>query len=362
MKKFVIFLVCAALLLSASGIILYNVIKGNSQKGITTTPTATLLSPIISQAPSAVPTEVVTDDTQQSTLVSFTGDCTLASQHGTWSNANSFIKIIGTNYSYPFSKVKSVLEQDDMTLVNFEGVLTNYNVPVSKEYNFRASPEKVNILTSGSVEAVNLANNHSMDYGQQGYDDTIAALKSKEIVYAGHGEVTTYTTTSGIKIGMVGYKFIKSSSTFASNVQKLRDQGCDIIIFSMHWGTEGSYGTTAEQESMAKAAIDAGADIVVGHHPHVLEKIATYKGKYILYSLGNFVFGGNTNPSDKDTAIVQATFTTVGGEVTATKLKVIPCSLSGVTTSNNYQPIILKDTSEAAKSVYKKLNWAASKN
>jgi len=360
MKKFIAFVVLALILLCVGAILIKNTIDEKIHTTASSGATRTIEPSEVLFEPTASLT--TTEGTEKTTLVSFAGDCTLGSQRDTWSNTNSFITIVGKNYSYPFAKVKSIFSKDDMTLVNLEGVFTNYNVPASKQYTFRASPDKVNILVQGSIEAVNIANNHTMDYGQQGYDDTIAALDSKGIVYTGDGEITTYTTSSGVKIGMVGYKFTHTSQTFAKNVQKLKDMGCDIIIFSMHWGAEGYYDPVDIQVQMAKAAIDAGADIVVGHHPHVLEKIDMYKGKYILYSMGNFCFGGNTNPTDKDTAIVQATFTTKGGEVEDVELNVIPCSVSGSASYNNYQPVVLDDGSAAAKRVYSKLHWSASKN
>lgn len=363
MKKFIVFIIIIILALGVGAVLIKNAID-EKQQAITSPALSTVISSeVLSPSQSPEPTATTTQQEEvKTTLVSFAGDCTLGSQRNTWSKSNSFITVVGKNYSYPFAKVKSVFSKDDMTLVNFESVLTDYNVPASKQFTFRASPEKVNILVQGSVEAVNLANNHTMDYGQTGYADTLKALKDKGIVYTGDGEITTYTTDEGVKIGMVGYKFTHSSATFASNVQKLKDMGCDIIIFSMHWGAEGYYEPVEIQIQMAEAAIDAGADFVVGHHPHVLEKIDTYKGKYILYSMGNFCFGGNTNPSDKDTAIVQAKFTTESGEVTSVKLSVIPCSVSGLASYNNYQPIILDDDSTAAKRIYQKLNWSENKN
>lgn len=370
MKKIIVILLSAVIVLGGGYVLINNAIKSTSQTTMAT-PINTVSQAIKQPTFSVKPTTTVkasatakttTKEPENTTLISFCGDCTLGSQHNTWTNSNSFNAIVGSNYDYPFAKVKSFLSKDDMTLVNLEGVLTNYNVPVSKQFNFRSSPEKVDILVRGSVEAVNLANNHTMDYGQTGYDDTIAALKSKNILYSGNGVTSVYTTSDGVKIGMLGYKFINSSSSFSKDIQKLKDQGCQIVILSMHWGVEATYSPTSQQVTLAKAAIDAGADIVVGTHPHVLQKIDTYKGKYILYSLGNFVFGGNTNPSDKDTALVQATFTTKDGAVTATKLKVIPCSLSGKSSANNYQPVTLSDTSDAAKRVYTKLNWSAGKN
>ena len=129
---------------------------------------------------------------------------------------------------------------------------------------------------------------------------------------------------------------------------QLKEQGAQLIIVSFHWGTEKSNIPDDAQKTLAHLAIDQGADLVVGHHPHVLQGIEKYQGKNIVYSLGNFCFGGNKNPSDKDTMIFQQTFTFVDGVLqTEIDAQIIPARVSGANSYNNYQPIIAEGDQKA---------------
>ena len=111
----------------------------------------------------------------------------------------------------------------------------------------------------------------------------------------------------------------------------------------MHWGTEYEYAQNYAQINMAHYLVDQGVDLVLGSHPHVLQGIEKYKGKYILYSMGNFCFGGNTDPEDKDSMIFQQTFTFVNHELQPDdNISIIPVSVSGVSYCNNYQPVVLE--------------------
>ena len=126
-------------------------------------------------------------------------------------------------------------------------------------------------------------------------------------------------------------------------IQEVKNQGAQVIIVSFHWGTEKSNIPDDAQKTLAHLAIDQGADLVVGHHPHVLQGIEKYQGKNIVYSLGNFCFGGNKNPSDKDTMIFQQTFTVENGKLAEDDVtNIIPCSLSSESGYNNYQPMVLE--------------------
>ena len=123
------------------------------------------------------------------------------------------------------------------------------------------------------------------------------------------------------------------------NIAKVKADGADLIIAIFHWGNERETVPDYNQMTLAHAAIDNGADLVIGHHPHVLQGIEEYRGKYIAYSLGNFCFGGNSAPSDMDTMIFQQTFTIRNGEVLADQnINLIPCSISSEAGFNNYQP------------------------
>ena len=289
--------------------------------------------------------------------ISAVGDCTLGSDSRYNSLFISKYKDKGADYF--LKNVKSVFEKDDLTLVNLEGTLTDATTRANKTFTFKGSKSYTKILTDSGVEAVNIANNHTMDYGQKGFDDTIAALKNAEIKYSGYSKIA-YHKTKGIKIAMIGLSALSANaesdiiSQTKDLIKKARNRGADIVITSFHWGVERDYYPNSKQTNIAKAAIDNGSDLVIGHHPHVLQGISIYKGKYIAYSLGNFCFGGNSNPSDKNTMILQVSFKLKDKKITSTTAKVIPCSLSGSKTCNDFQPKRLSGSEK--NDLIKKLN------
>lgn len=293
-----------------------------------------------------------------SLTISLAGDCTLGQDEN--QSGNTFpVKYNEVNDpSYFFSGVQDAFANDDLTIVNFEGTLTESNNRVAKTYAFKGDPSYVNILTQGSIEAVNLANNHSQDYGVESYTDTKKYLDEANITHFGYDE-TAVIEVKGTKIGLIGimdlFTGIECKSQLLENIEKVKAEGAVLIIVSFHWGTEKEAYPDEIQKELAHTAIDNGADLVVGHHPHVLQGIETYNGKKIVYSLGNFCFGGNKNPSDKDTMIFQQTFTVKGDQVLEDEnINVIPCSLSSVSSYNDYHPIILEGTE--AQRVLDKIN------
>ena len=246
------------------------------------------------------------------------------------------------DFNYFFENVKSVFEEDDLTIVNFEGTLTDSTTREDKQFAFKADKSYAEILTDGFVEAANLANNHSKDYGEQSYNDTMDALDEAGITNFGYDRVAI-KKVKGIKVGLVGTYVLADGlgvkDSMEKNIQDLKDEGAQVIIASFHWGEEKAEYPNDVQVELAHAAIDAGADLVLGHHPHVLQGIEQYKGKNIVYSLGNFCFGGNMYPSDMDTMIFQQTFTLKGGKLQEDNVtNIIPCSISSVEDYNNYQP------------------------
>ena len=227
-----------------------------------------------------------------------------------------------------------------------EGTLTEETARQDKTYAFKGPAEYAQILTSGGVEAANLANNHSHDYGDKSYTDTIETIEAAGIVSFGYDR-TAVMDVNGIKVGLVGtYELADGmgcEDEMIANIKAVEEQGAQIVIVSFHWGLERENYPTENQVNLAHSAIDNGADLVLGHHPHVLEGIEVYNGKNIVYSLGNFCFGGNSNPSDKDTMIFQQTFTVENGELTADNVtNIIPCSVSSESGYNNYQPTPLE--------------------
>lgn len=279
--------------------------------------------------------------------VSAAGDCTLGTDvnFDESTSFNTMYNEVG-DPAYFFRNVASVFEQDDLSIVNLEGTLTTGGERADKTFAFRGSPEFTSILTAGNIEAVNLANNHSKDYGQQSYEDTIANVESAGIASFGYDR-TALLDIKGVKVGLVGvYELadgLECQTQMKENIAKLKNEGAQLIIVSFHWGTEKENYPDEIQVTLSRMAIDEGAHLVLGHHPHVLQGIEEYKGRNIVYSLGNFCFGGNKNPSDKDTMIFQQTFTVQGSAVEGDNVKnIIPCSLSSEAGYNNYQPTILE--------------------
>ena len=278
--------------------------------------------------------------------VSSMGDCTLGRDvHNVYSRSlNGYYDAHGADYF--FKNVRDILEEDNLSIINFEGTLTESETRMDKTFAFKAPPEYVKILTGSSIEAANIANNHSKDYGEQSQKDTISILDEAGIVNFGYERVQVMEV-NGIKVGLTGiYELAEGLGKQAQvkeNIAKLKEQGAELIIVNFHWGIEREYKPNNTQITLAHTAIDAGADLVIGHHPHVLQGIEKYKGKYIAYSMGNFCFGGNMNPGDKDTMIFQQTFTfEEDGLVLDDNINIIPCRLSSVTDKNDYCPTPLE--------------------
>lgn len=280
-----------------------------------------------------------TEPQQESFRLTFVGDCTLGCRDSHAYIDYGFIKVIGEDYGHPFRNVIGYFESDDFTMVNLEGALCDEGYPVEKAHAFRGPTAYVEILTGNSVEAVTLANNHTLDYSQKGYDTTIATLETAGVPYVERDSSTIVTTESGLKVGIYGavyYRF--DEADMAAEIAALKEQA-DVVVFAPHWGVEGTYQPTAEQTKLAHAAIDAGADIVYGSHPHVLQPIEEYNGGIIYYSLGNFSFGGNIYPDDYDTALIQQeVIREADGSVSLGQTLIVPACLSSISGRNNFQP------------------------
>lgn len=295
------------------------------------TPEVPAQTPEVSQSPSPEPPE------EELFVLSFAGDCTFGADHEKRGEPGTFDVVVGADTAYPLKYAAEYFMDDDFSIVNLEGALTEYDEPAEKTYRFRGAPAYATILTQGGVECANLANNHTFDYGEQGYADTKAALESAGITYVEDGGTALYETARGLKVGVCAFYW--GDRNIKSNIAGLRERGAQIIIASFHFGTEGAYEPTDVQKSRARAAVDYGADIVFGHHPHVLQEIEMYKGGVIYYSLGNFSFGGNRNPADRDTAVIQQ-YVTVSrdGTVTLGETVPVPFCLSSASGYNNFQP------------------------
>lgn len=299
------------------------------------------VSPTVTATPTPTP-----EPTPEYFKLSFVGDCTLASTTANKPLGISYEKTVGDNYAYPFEKTVQYFSDDDFTFANLECALTTSTSSDTKNFCFRADPSYTQILTSGSVEFVTLGNNHVLDYGDQGYADTKAALDAAVIGYAGRDEGKIYETASGLKIGVYAVSF-GNTQQIKQGVAALKAAGAEFIVAAIHWGDEGSYDVNDLQKEQGHAAIDAGADLVYGSHPHTLQPCEEYNGKYIYYSMGNWSFGGNTAPRDPDTIILKLTVKRdIDGTISIDNREVIPCACTGVVGGNNYPPVPYEAGSE----------------
>ena len=294
------------------------------------------------------PEKQETPEVQETTItISAAGDCTLGTDEG-FNYKRSFKGKYDAvqDPAYFFQNVQPVFAQDDLTIVNMEGPLTEETTREPKQFAFKGDAEYAKILTAGAVETANLANNHSFDYGKKSYEDTITALEAEGISSFGY-ERTAVMDIKGVKVGLAGVyelaEHIDCKQDLLDNIASLKEQGAQIIIVSFHWGQEKENVPSDVQVELAHAAVDNGADLVLGHHPHVLQGIEEYKGKNIVYSLGNFCFGGNSAPSDMDTMIFQQTFIVKDGKLQEDNVtNILPCKISSAYEEgyNNYQPIL----------------------
>jgi poly-gamma-glutamate synthesis protein (capsule biosynthesis protein) len=243
----------------------------------------------------------------------FSGDVTLS---------DSFEETIGKDFPWAFAEMEEY-RQADLAMVNLENPLTTATTPLpDKQFNFKADPEMVQVLKEGGVDLVTLANNHTMDFQTSGLLETMGTLDQAGILHMGAGRNITEARRPEV-IDVKGHRFAylsyfgedhaateKAAGTspivearIAEDIKAIRHQ-VDWIVVNYHWGQENASHPADWQQQLARFTIDQGADLVVGHHPHVLQGAEVYKGRPIAYSLGNFIFGGNSR-SDYDTAVLR---------------------------------------------------------
>lgn len=303
-------------------------------------------------------TEDIPEDTYDTIAISAAGDVTLGrdEKFGWERTFDHELELQNGDFGYFFRNVKDIFESDDLTIVNLETTLTTAAKKAEKKYRFKADPSYVEILKQGNIEAVSIANNHTLDFLDKGYKDTLETLDEAGVGYFGY-EHKYITQVRDTKIGVLGYYCMKvtdkQKSEIKQAIDELKNEGTDLVIIMFHWGIERDYWPNSVQKELAHFSIDNGADLVLGSHPHVLQGIEDYKGKQIVYSLANFCFGGNKNPNDKDTMIYVQRFNFKNGELISQEYEAIPCSISSVSNRNNYQPTPLKD--KEADRVIKKI-------
>jgi poly-gamma-glutamate synthesis protein (capsule biosynthesis protein) len=296
-------------------------------------------------APEGIQAPVATPDAESPSItLSAVGDCTLGDPYQSERAPGSFHRTFdehGGDYARPFSGVLGVLAQDDLTIANLEGTLGTHPGRRDVAFAFRGRPDFAKMLPAGSVELVNLANNHSADCGPAGVAETKRALDDASVGWfgLGHADVRTIRGIEVVNLGYTGGR-IEVRSEVVAAVKKYKRPD-NLVIVTFHWGIEGSHATGSVQRALGHASIDAGADLVLGHHPHVLQGIEKYKGKKIVYSLGNFVFGGNARPAEWESMIYRARFALVGGNVEPIDDAIIPVQVSGDRAHNDFRPILL---------------------
>ncbi len=288
-----------------------------------------------------------------SIVVSFTGDMLLASLHGKRAAGNFLDYAARQEPEYFLQHVRPIFEADDFTVVNLENVLTDRNLTPKEKatdpaYWFRAPAATTDILTSSGVEAVSLANNHTGDYGTAGYKDTVKAVSAAGLEYGGNDR-TFYLEKNGYRVAVICHG-LWSEGQAGTIIQRLRtaEKNSDFQVVFCHGGAEGVHAPEAWRVRASRRLIDNGADLVLGNHPHVLQPREVYKGKEIVYSLGNFCFGGSRSPENR-TIIYQLILQVENGKLVGASSELIPCYVHTGGRVNNYCPAPIEDEEQARR-------------
>ncbi len=298
--------------------------------------------------------------------ISFTGDCTLGSEERTKGKPYSFDTFVREKgYSYFFENFYGLFSADDCTIANCEGVLSDSSEGelTNKRFRFRGTKDFAQIFSAGSVEAVSLANNHIKDYSTQGVRNTKRALEEAGVGWA-YGEDLWLLEKDGIRIAFASIDYsvwVKSNKNIRKKILEMKEKGeINAAVLLIHQGKEYAAKHGPDQDAYADYYLDQGAaDLVVMHHPHVLQGIRISHNRTILYSLGNFVFGGYDTVTRGDsgtnslyTVVVQAKlYFTDEGKYMGQQIFLYPAYVSGEDPVNNYQPI--RVTAEQAEPVIK---------
>ena len=292
---------------------------------------------------------------EKSIVLTFTGDCTLGSEETTRSREDSFDSLAGKKgYDYFFANFREMFEQDDQTIINFEGVLSDNRgqKSTSKRYCFRGPTDFVKILTGSSIEVCSLSNNHIGDFGKQGDESTKATLDANGIGWAQNAKYHIYEK-DGIRIAFFALenKYVFNQfEKLKKAIHSLKENGeAHFVVISWHTGMEYHGMHEPNTESICQKMITFGADLIILHHPHVLQGIGVYNNRCIFYSMSNFVFGGNsairTEKYKQDTVsslysmVVQVKLLfTDDGRYLGQQPVIYPVYTSSAAPVNNYQP------------------------
>jgi gamma-polyglutamate biosynthesis protein CapA len=216
------------------------------------------------------------------------------------------INDLNKKFIFPFLNILNYLKSFDYVIANLEGPISDKGTKVGSKYSFRMKPEVAEALSNANINIVNLANNHIFDYSKIAFEDTLKNLEKNNINYFGNSYEPLIVEKEEVKIGFLGFSdFLKHlevrenkigiaviNDNLSEIIRKAKEK-VDILIVSFHWGEEYKNLANERQRKLAKIAIDSGADLVIAHHPHVIQNIEKYKDKFIFYSLGNFIFDQN---------------------------------------------------------------------
>ncbi len=316
-------------------------------------------TPAPTPEPSPTPEPILQADGSVVITLTAVGDVTIGRnvQHSGASIFEKELKKQNGDINFIFRNVKDIFAEDDLTIANFEGVLADDTVTVRKKGNnhfrFVGDPAYAQVLPANSVEAVTMENNHIADFGQAGILSTANAIESTGVVWANKDHMGVFET-QGFRIGLLAYCMVEPLNS-SENPDELREtavrdiaaarETCDLVIVSFHWGKEKDYAPRDYQIMLGHAAVDAGADLVLGHHSHRINPIECYNGKYIVYSLANCSFAGNNKPDDMFTYIFQTRFRIKNGEIVGNPFRIIPCRISSRKDYNDFIITPLTDAS-----------------
>ncbi len=312
-------------------------------------------------------TGVFDPDGSTTITITCTGDFTIGGDNRK-RRKGSFRKELDShddNINFTMANMQNILKADDLTIVNFEGTFTDTKyVPDSKKNNefiFNISPSYVNVLTDNSIEAVSLANNHVMDHGTEGYEDTKNTLAEAGVIFSTQEDIGEFHVNENFTIAMLSYLCIDQYGKPVGGYATFEEKVCaditqakknyELVIVSFHWGREPTksrpdigYIPTDNQLRLGRMAVDAGADLIIGHHSHRVQPIECYNGVYICYSLGNFCFSGNNKPDDMKSILFQTRFRiSKTNEVSNVGFRIIPIEISSVKDRNDYTPTVVTD-------------------
>ena len=281
--------------------------------------------------------------------LSFTGDMILTADRYNTRSDNFHYYTRNYPKEYFLDKVRYIFEEDDFTTVNLECVLSDRNLTArdkgsGRAFWFKAPTENLEILTCSSIEGVSIANNHTEDYGNQGYLDTVETVENAGLFYGMEDEIIYYEK-NGFRIAVIcsGLWGEWQANEIVDYLETAKENSDYQIVF-YHGGTEGVYEPEQWRIRASRKLVDNGADLVIGNHPHVLQPREVYNGVEIIYSMGNFCYGGHSQPKNR-TMIYQMELTVdpMKNEVTNEESTIIPCYVYTGGGNNNFQPAVIED-------------------